>query len=58
MLAFITTLRHPQNSVDYSRVEQLLLDTLNSVAQQSQGRQLHYESVGQIMLGLTPENVF
>jgi hypothetical protein len=34
MLAFITTLRHPQNSVDYGRVEQLLLDTLRSVTQQ------------------------
>ena len=35
MLAFITTLRHPQNSVDYGRVEELLKGTLDSVAQQS-----------------------
>jgi hypothetical protein len=35
MLAFITTLRHPQNSVSYARVEGLLGDTLKSVAQQS-----------------------
>ncbi|PXA68673.1 glycosyltransferase family 2 protein [Cryobacterium arcticum] len=35
MLAFITTLRHPQNSVDYGRVEALLDDTLKSVAQQT-----------------------
>jgi hypothetical protein len=35
MLAFITTLRHPQNSVDYARVERLLEDTLDSVAQQT-----------------------
>ncbi|MBF4513970.1 glycosyltransferase family 2 protein [Plantibacter sp. VKM Ac-2885] len=35
MLAFITTLRHPQNSVDYGRVEQLLQDTLRSVTQQT-----------------------
>lgn len=35
MLAFITTLRHPQNSVDYGRVEALLEATLKSVAQQS-----------------------
>ena len=35
MLAFITTLRHPQNSVDYGRVEQLLEDTLRSVTQQT-----------------------
>jgi alkylation response protein AidB-like acyl-CoA dehydrogenase len=34
------------------------LRDINSVSQQSQGRQLHYESVGQIMLGLPPENVF
>ncbi|KQQ49728.1 glycosyltransferase family A protein [Plantibacter sp. Leaf314] len=35
MLAFITTLRHPQNSVDYGRVERLLEDTLRSVTQQT-----------------------
>jgi hypothetical protein len=35
MLAFITTLRHPQNSVSYGRVEELLEGTLHSVAQQS-----------------------
>jgi hypothetical protein len=35
MLAFITTLRHPQNSVSYGRVEELLEGTLRSVAQQS-----------------------
>lgn len=35
MLAFITTLRHPQNSVSYGRVEELLKGTLHSVAQQS-----------------------
>jgi alkylation response protein AidB-like acyl-CoA dehydrogenase len=34
------------------------LRDINSVSQQAQGRQLHYESVGQIMLGLPPENVF
>jgi hypothetical protein len=28
MLAFIITLRHPQNSADYGRVEALLQDTL------------------------------
>ena len=31
---------------------------INSVSQQAQGRQLHFESVGQIMLGLPPENQF
>jgi hypothetical protein len=35
MLAFITTLRHPQNSGDYGRVESLLQDTLASVSRQS-----------------------
>lgn len=35
MLAFITSLRHPQNSADYSRVEQLLKETLGSVTNQS-----------------------
>lgn len=34
------------------------LRDIHSVSQQSQGRQLHYESVGQIMLGLPPENQF
>jgi alkylation response protein AidB-like acyl-CoA dehydrogenase len=31
---------------------------IDTVAQQSQGRQLHYESVGQIMLGMPSENMF
>ncbi len=35
MLAFITTLRHPQNSADYDRVESLLQDTLASLTQQT-----------------------
>ncbi len=34
------------------------LRDIHTVSQQSQGRQLHYESVGQIMLGLPPENQF
>jgi alkylation response protein AidB-like acyl-CoA dehydrogenase len=34
------------------------LRDIYSVSQQSQGRQLHYESVGQIMLGMQPENQF
>ena len=37
--------------------ERKLRDIL-TVAQQSQGRHLHYESVGQILLGLPPENQF
>ena len=35
MLAFITTLRHPQNSVSYGRVEELLKDTLASISSQT-----------------------
>jgi alkylation response protein AidB-like acyl-CoA dehydrogenase len=31
---------------------------IHTVAQQGQGRILHYETVGQVMLGLTPENIF
>ncbi len=34
------------------------LRDIDTVAQQSQGRQLHYESVGQIMFGMPPENQF
>lgn len=35
MLAFVTSLRHPQNSVDYTRVEELLRKTLASVTAQT-----------------------
>lgn len=35
MLAFITSLRHPHNSRDYSHVEKLLQRTLNSIGQQT-----------------------
>nr|WP_294513856.1 acyl-CoA dehydrogenase family protein [uncultured Rhodopila sp.] len=34
------------------------LRDIHTVNQQAQGRQLHYESVGQIMLGMLPENQF
>ncbi len=34
------------------------LRDIHTVAQQSQGRQLHFESCGQIMFGLEPENQF
>jgi alkylation response protein AidB-like acyl-CoA dehydrogenase len=34
------------------------LRDIHTVSQQAQGRQLHYESVGQIMLGLPAENMF
>ncbi|WP_395308575.1 glycosyltransferase family 2 protein [Mycobacterium sp. AMU20-3851] len=35
MLAFITSLRHPDNARDYARNERLLKDTLNSIALQT-----------------------
>jgi alkylation response protein AidB-like acyl-CoA dehydrogenase len=56
----IHTLYHGAGSVaifEDHPFERRLRD-INSVSQQSQGRQLHYESVGQIMLGLPPENQF
>ena len=37
MLAFITSLRHPDNSSDYARVELLLMGTLRSIEQQTDG---------------------
>jgi len=35
VLAFLTTLRHPHNSADYGRVEDLLSQTLASIVQQT-----------------------
>jgi len=35
VIAFLTTLRHPQNSADYDQVESLLEDTLASIARQT-----------------------
>ena len=34
------------------------LRDIHTVAQQGQGRILHYETVGQVMLGVSPENIF
>jgi alkylation response protein AidB-like acyl-CoA dehydrogenase len=34
------------------------LRDIDTVAQQGQGRILHYETVGQVMLGVAPENIF
>ena len=34
------------------------LRDMHTVAQQAQGRQLHYETVGQLMFGLPAENFF
>jgi len=56
----VTTLFHCAGSVavfEDQPFERRLRD-IHTVNQQAQGRQLHYESVGQIMLGLPPENQF
>lgn len=37
MLAFITSLRHPDNAADYEHIEQLLRATLRSIESQSDG---------------------
>jgi len=56
----VTTLFHCAGSAavfEDQPFERRLRD-IHTVNQQAQGRQLHYESVGQIMLGLPPENQF
>ena len=56
----VNTLYHAAGSMamfEEQPFEQRLRD-IHTVAQQSQGRQLHYESVGQILLGMQPENLF
>ncbi len=56
----VSTLYHAAGSVavfEEQPFEQRLRD-IHTVAQQSQGRQLHYETVGQILFGLEPENQF
>ncbi|HEY1930561.1 MAG TPA: acyl-CoA dehydrogenase family protein [Acetobacteraceae bacterium] len=56
----VSTLYHAAGSIaifEDHPFERRLRD-IHTVAQQSQGRQLHYESVGQILLGMEPENQF
>ena len=56
----VNTLYHAAGSMaifEENPFERRLRD-IHSVAQQSQGRQLHYETVGQLMLGLPPDNAF
>lgn len=56
----VNTLYHAAGSVaifEDHPFERRLRD-IHTVAQQSQGRQLHYETVGQILLGMAPENQF
>jgi alkylation response protein AidB-like acyl-CoA dehydrogenase len=59
-LQIINTLYHDCGSMavfEENPFERRLRD-IHTVAQQGQGRILHYETVGQIMLGLAPENIF
>ncbi len=56
----VNTLYHAAGSIaifEDHPFERRLRD-IHTVAQQSQGRQLHYETVGQILLGMAPENQF
>ena len=56
----VNTLYHAAGSMavfEEQPFEQRLRD-IHTVAQQSQGRQLHYETVGQILFGMEPENQF
>ncbi len=56
----VNTLYHAAGSMavfEDNPFERRLRD-IHTVAQQSQGRQLHYESVGQILFGMEPENQF
>jgi alkylation response protein AidB-like acyl-CoA dehydrogenase len=56
----VNTLYHDAGSMavfEENPFERRLRD-IHTVAQQGQGRILHYETVGQVMLGLEPENIF
>jgi alkylation response protein AidB-like acyl-CoA dehydrogenase len=56
----VNTLYHATGSAavfEANPFEQRLRD-MHTVAQQSQGRQLHFETCGQLLFGLTPENQF
>jgi alkylation response protein AidB-like acyl-CoA dehydrogenase len=58
--AAVNTLYHATGSAavfEDNPFERRLRD-IHTVAQQAQGRQLHFETVGQIMFGLEPENQF
>jgi alkylation response protein AidB-like acyl-CoA dehydrogenase len=59
-LEIVRTLFHDAGSLavfEDNPFERRLRD-IHTVAQQAQGRILHYETVGQILLGLAPENSF
>ncbi|HVC61071.1 MAG TPA: acyl-CoA dehydrogenase family protein [Acetobacteraceae bacterium] len=56
----VNTLYHAAGSIaifEDHPFERRLRD-IHTVAQQSQGRQMHYETVGQLLLGMPPENQF
>jgi hypothetical protein len=56
----VNTMYHAAGSLavfEENPFERRLRD-IHSVAQQAQGRQLHFETVGQLMLGLPAENQF
>jgi alkylation response protein AidB-like acyl-CoA dehydrogenase len=56
----VNTLYHAAGSMavfEENPYERRLRD-MHTVAQQAQGRQLHYETVGQVLFGLKPENAF
>jgi len=56
----VNTLYHAAGSMavfEENPYERRLRD-MHTVAQQAQGRQLHYETVGQLLFGLKPENQF
>jgi alkylation response protein AidB-like acyl-CoA dehydrogenase len=56
----VNTLYHAVGSIavfEDHPYERRLRD-MHTVAQQAQGRQLHYETVGQLLFGLKPENQF
>jgi hypothetical protein len=56
----VNTLYHDCGSMavfEENPFERRLRD-IHTVAQQGQGRILHYETVGQILLGLSPENIY
>ena len=56
----VNTLYHAAGSTvifEENPFERRLRD-IHTIAQQAQGRQLHFETVGQLMLGLQAENIF
>ncbi len=56
----VNTLYHATGSAavfEENPFERRLRD-MHTVAQQAQGRQLHFETVGQVMLGVAAENQF